>query len=331
MLAKVSITASILLTLQGYTAWGQPKSVTKSLCANPVMRVYTAGDSYFPIGSLLCEGDRIHLKDNGVKVEALCFLNQNFVQLTSGLITSEKCRKPAANIENRCTFQTLKNCPRTRGDGEPENQPIILSPYGNVLLSRTPVFSWHPVPGVTSYKVYLTGYNLDWQFQTNDTKLLYPPDQAELQYGIAYKFTVLALKGEEVINSESSVIYVLPEKQVKDILEKVQKVNALGLPPDEAAYLDLDAVYMSKGLLNETIENMNARIAEGSQNPTLYRVLGDRYLQAWLPQEAKRAYTKAIELSQSSGNISEMVIAQDRVAKLIESYSQLPTRINAAQ
>ncbi|MCC5640157.1 tetratricopeptide repeat protein [Nostoc sp. CHAB 5844] len=323
--------ALVLLIPYSYTAWGQPKSATKRLCANPIMRVYSEGDSYLPIGSLLCEGDRIHPINNGGKVDVLCFLNQKFVQLPSGSITSDKCQEPTANTEKKCTFQTLINCPKTRGDGENKNTPIVLSPYGNVLLDRRPIFSWYPVPGATSYKVYLTAYNLDWQAATSNTRLPYPQGQQELQYGIAYKFSVLVLQGEEVVGSASSVIYVPPENQVQDILEKVKKVNALALPADEAAYLDLDTVYMSKGLLNETIENMNARIANGSQNPTLYRVLGDRYLQAWLPQEAKRAYTKAIELAQSSGNISEMVIAQDRLAKLIESYSQLPTRINAAQ
>jgi len=330
----VAVSSLLLLTLQCSTAWSQSKAVDKGSCVNSIARIYSDGDRYLSKGSLLCPGDRIHPKEIGGKVEILCFLNRKILQLPSGSIsdTASKCREATPGTEKKCTFQTPQNCPKFKGPGEvEENEPIILSPYGSMLLQQRPVFSWYPVPGATSYKVYLIGYNLEWQVETSDTTLPYPPNQPELQYGIVYKITVLARIGEEITSSAPSVVYMLSPSKVRDTLEKIEKVKALGLPPDEEAYLDLDTVYMERKLLNDTIQTMNQRVGAGSKNPTLYRVLGDRYLEAWLVPEAKRAYKKAIELAQSSGNTSELAIAQDRLAILIESYSQLPTRMNAAQ
>ncbi len=81
----------------------------------------------------------------------------------------------------------------------------------------------------------------------------------------------------------------------------------LNLLPDEAAFLDLDTVYMSKRLLNETINTLKKRVVAGSSNPTLYRILGDRYLEAWLPDEAHREYTMAAQLAQSSGSLEDVL------------------------
>ncbi|MBD2472822.1 M48 family metallopeptidase [Nostoc sp. FACHB-145] len=323
----------MLMTLHCCPALGQPQPIARGSCINSIARIYNEGDRYLPKGTLLCPGERIHPKRIGGKVEVLCFLNGKILQLASGSISDapDKCIEATPGSEKRCTFQTPHDCPKFKGPGEVGNEPIILSPYGSMLLSQRPVFSWHPVKGATSYKVYLTGYNLDWQLETKNTTLPYPQDQPELQYGIVYKITILARKQQQTTSSIPSVVYMLSQSDAQNTLEKIKKVLAMGLPADEAAMLDLDTVYMEKSLLNETIQTMNQRVAAGSQNPTLYRVLGDRYLEAWLPQEATRAYQKAIELAQSSGNAEELKTAKEHLRVLQESQSQLPTSMKLDQ
>ncbi|MBW4676572.1 MAG: hypothetical protein KME52_21925 [Desmonostoc geniculatum HA4340-LM1] len=110
----------------------------------------------------------------------------------------------------------------------------------------------------------------------------------------------------------------------------MKQVNELALPPDEAAIWDKDAVYMSRSLLNETIETLKAREAAGSQNPTLYRVLADRYLEAWLPREALREYTLAAQLAKSTNNLDELARVKEGL-KIISFYNQPPTSTNPAQ
>ncbi|WP_225226312.1 hypothetical protein [Komarekiella delphini-convector] len=110
---------------------------------------------------------------------------------------------------------------------------------------------------------------------------------------------------------------MLPQSDAKQILDAVKQIKSLKLPPDEAAFLDLDAIFMSRRLLNETIETLKIRKAAGSQNPVLYRTLGDRYVEARLPEEAYREYTIAVQLAQSNGNLDELEKVQERL-KLIQ-------------
>lgn len=331
--ARVSIVLLMLMILHYSPALGQPQPIAKDSCTNSIGRIYSEGDRYLPKGSLLCPGDRINPKRIRGKVEVLCFLNGRILQLPGGSISDapDKCREATPGSEKRCTFKTPHDCPKFKGPGEAKDVPIILSPYGSVLLSQKPVFSWHPVKGATSYKVYVTGHNLDWNLETNNTSLPYPQDQPEFQYGIVYKITVLAKKPQQTTTSIPSVVYMLSQSDAQETLEKIEKVKAMGLPPDEAVLLDLDAVYMEKSLLHETIKTMNERVAAGSQNPTLYRVLGDRYLEAWLPQEAETAYQRAIELAQSSGNARELETAKEHLRVLKETQSQPPTSIKPDQ
>ena len=62
-------------------------------------------------------------------------------------------------------------------------------------------------------------------------------------------------------------------------------------------------------------------MAAGSRNPTLYRTLGDRYLEAWLPEEARREYTTAAQLAQSSGSLDELEKVQEQL-KLLDIMQQ---------
>jgi predicted negative regulator of RcsB-dependent stress response len=73
---------------------------------------------------------------------------------------------------------------------------------------------------------------------------------------------------------------------------------------------------MSEILLNETIDTLERRVVAGSFNPSLYRILGDRYIEAWMPQKAKTAYIKALQLARFQKNSSEVELVQQRLSAL---------------
>lgn len=150
-----------------------------------------------------------------------------------------------------------------------------------------------------------------------------------MQYGNVYKFSIIANQGDSPVTYSSSVLLVSPESKAQQVMATVRQIKSLNLPPDEAAF-DLDIVYMSQGLLTETINTLKARIAAGSQSPTLYRVLGDRYLEAGLPDSAKQEYTMAAALAQQSDNLVELTKAQAGL-KRTALYSQLPIRTTPDQ
>ncbi|MBD2452467.1 hypothetical protein H6G76_36315 [Nostoc sp. FACHB-152] len=223
-----------------------------------------------------------------------------------------------ANTSPRCTLITPEGCPNRKGPNEEnENTPLIIQPYGNVLVNNRPTISWVAVPGATSYTVQVKSYNVNWVKRVNDTTLLYPPEKEGLHYGSASKIIVIANKDDSAMSADTLVAHLLPEPEVTRINQALEAVNSLNLPPDEV-FVDLDVIYMSEGVLNETIETLKAQVAAGSQNPTLYRILGDRYVEGWLPQQASRAYSKAVGLAAVQGKSDEEAIAKERL-KLLNS------------
>lgn len=323
--ALVSILPSILLLSDISSAGSRTQSVAvvKSGCRNFIGRVSSSGDLYLPSGSRLCQGDRIN-PAKGATVKVLCYLNGNFVYLKHSTVFKEPdtCTVPQ-EIAELCTGLNPSNCYNPKGAGEEKEAPTLISPYGSSMLNTRPKISWSAVSNATNYTVIVKGYEFYWEATVDQktTTLAYPKEQIELQLGNTYKITVIANLRGSLISSEPLVISVLPEKDQKEIAYKVKQINELNLPPDEAAFLDLDAVFMSKSLLNETIETLKTRVAAGSQNPTLYRVLADRYLEAWLPNEALRNYQVANELAKRTRNSDELARVQQGL-KLVEWHNR---------
>jgi len=297
------------------------------LQCNPIGRIISNGDRRFKVGSLLCRGDRLQVA-NGATVEVLCYANRKILHLKSGAV-SNKCTPPANDVGS-CTLENQSYCPKPKGPREEDNTPAIVSPYGSSILSQRPELSWYGVTGATSYTVQVNGVGVSWEKTVKNTDLSYPKEQPGLQFGNAYKITVIANHNEFPIAASTSTVNLLPYSDVKPIVEIVKRIDRLGLPQDTVASLDLDVVYMSKNLLHETIETLKSRVLAGSQNPMLYRVLGDRLLEAGLPESAKLEYTRATLLAKRADNSTELAKAQAGLQR-IQLYSQLPTRTNGSQ
>lgn len=325
----VFIASTLLLHWIG--GWEQYQAIAREACIKPIGRIYSSGDSYLPVGSQICQGDRIK-PVNGRTVKALCYLNGKFLYIKQNTIfdTLNMCAPPKTAIV--CTGRNPSRCNNPKSPEE-QNAPTLISPYGSSMLSTRPQISWNAVRSATSYTIIVSGYEFYWEktVDNNITTLPYPEEQKELPFGNTYKFTVIANMGDNSINSsETLVVSVLSEEEQNAIAQNVKQINELSLPLDEAAIWDLDAVYMSKNLLHETIETLKALVSRGSQNAALYRLLADRYLEAWLPNEAFREYKKAEQLALRTGNSNELAHVQEGL-KIIELYNHPPTSKKPAQ
>ncbi|MFS0519509.1 hypothetical protein ACEYW6_33105 [Nostoc sp. UIC 10607] len=215
---------------------------------------------------------------------------------------------PPQNEAIQCSVLNIVPCPHDyKSPDDQKNAPIVTSPYGSSIINSRPEISWRSVENADSYTVSVKGNGVEWEIKVkNSTILTYPKDEKELQYGNTYTITVINNQGDRPLNYYPKVVHLLPVDDVKRIRDEVKQVKDLGLQADEAAYLDLDAVFMSKLILDESIKTLKAQVVAGSKNPTIYRLLGDRYLGALLPSEAEQAYTIAGELAKSSANKSEL-------------------------
>lgn len=296
------------------SAWGQSQLIALRQCKNVDGKVISSGDRYLPAGSPLCPGDQIH-PDNGATVIVICYLNRKILYISQNNFSdaANKCVPSQVTEADkyRCTNLKPQNCPTTLKGPDDDNsvpRPRLISPYisGGRILTTRPSISWRAVPGATSYTIEMEGNNVNWQIQVNNTVLPYPKEQSQLKIGSTYKITVLAYKGNSLISYAPLVISILPEKEQLEIGSLVKQIDELKIPPDEAAVKDLDTIYMSKNLVNESIETLKARVEAGSKNPEIYRVLADRYLEAGLPDKAFSEYTTAIILAKSSNNLKEL-------------------------
>ncbi|MBD2472610.1 lipopolysaccharide assembly protein LapB [Nostoc sp. FACHB-145] len=291
-------------------------------CNPPLGRIMVKGDKRFEVGSLVCDGDRLEVLNEG-QIQFLCFSTGKIIDLSSGIVSYDKCKKPYLT-DSVCRIDSRNFCARTRkGGGTENNDPIIIYPYHIPTLKPRPEVVWTPVTGATSYSVRFHCHEFSWGRNINQTKLAYPPEEKALPSGSACQIIVFAYKNDNLTSADQSVVLLLSEEEIKQIVDAVEKISKLNLPPDEAA-LDMDTVFIARNLFDETLEKLNNVATRGTRNPTIYRVLGDRYFQAGLLDQAKPQYLKALELLKTINNPTELKKVQEGL-EVIDYYNQLPT------
>lgn len=334
MILRSAVIVSILFFLNWSSAFSQTPSPSiaksKARCEQPVGRVINNKDSHFAAGSLLCKTDLLR-PVYGAKVEVLCYLNRKVLRLGSGSISGQCFPLVEQQQFLQCNRYNRSKCPKRKGPTENNNAPVLIAPYSNVILDTRPELLWTKVAGISSYKVQVSGIDVNWsETVVGDNYLVYPQEQPPLRFGNAYKITIIVSKGDTPATASVTIINLINENQVQQVKKIVQRLDDLNLSQDEAAYLDLDSIYMSYGLLSQSIGSLTARVKAGSATPEIYITLGDRYLEAGLPNQAKPLYQKAIKLAQQNNDVSQVEQAKAGL-KRIEFYSQLPTRTKLDQ
>ncbi|MBD2505016.1 tetratricopeptide repeat protein [Anabaena azotica] len=303
---------SLLLVVSNSTpSWSQQQNLAKSICIKPVGRIINGGDALFKAGRLICLEDKIQ-PANGYSVEVLCHNSRRIVIVTQSNQVKQICGERVSQPRELCV-PTESYCFNTRNP-QGRKKPTLITPYVGRIINPQPLISWLDVPGATSYTVKVEGAGVNWSRKVVQTSLEYPKSEPAMQKGRIYKINVIANNADGPEIATSSHTIVIPQKEeveIKRIIEQVQNLNLAG---DELA-MDLDTVYMSKNLLTEAIGSLKARIEGGSSNPTIYRMLGDRYRETGLLEPktleaANNAYRQALSLAQKQNNTDEIAKAQ---------------------
>lgn len=284
----------------------------------PIGRVLTLGDHRFAPGSLLCRGDRLNLP-SGKKVQVLCYFNRQVLSLSSGIVSAPGRCVPKELGVKVCSGADRSTCSKPKGITATAELPTLHSPYGNALIEDRPPFSWAGVRGATQYSVAVRGPGVQWQTTVKGTSLPYPQAQPGMNYGSAYEVMVIAYQQDSPMGASRSALNLLPETDAKQVAAVVEQLQQLGLSEDQAAYLDLDSLYRGKDLLHESITALEKRLQAGSRNPKVYRVLGDCYLEAGFPNEARKQYKTAAELAKMAEDADELAKAESGL-KLVSNY-----------
>ena len=320
---------TLLLVFTNGVAWATSPSVQvrnslAQINCSPIGRIVNDGDLYWKAGSLLCKGDRLE-PIKGKSVQVLCYLTRQVLYLKAGVVSElEKKCVPPSTTPMPCSIENRSNCLQPKGSIAASGVPSIISPYGSEIATIRPLLAWHSVAGATGYTVTVEGRGVAWEKSVDAAtlRLAYPTNKPSFMFGNAYKITAIANKGNVPFKADFTVVNVLPENTIKRVFNLVKKIENLNLPLDEATLLDLDAIYMSENLLDESIKALE-KVSKTNSNPSVKRTLGDRYLEAGLTREAIYSYEAALELANKKKNQEELSKAKIGIETAI-FYSQLP-------
>lgn len=313
----LTLMALLILWPTSSVAQSQPK---KSDC-EPIGRILKSSQQNL-VGQLICSGSKIVPLAPGSFV--LCYFNPS----------QQKChpkeRTRNSNLE-KCPLPSRSFCKRMKGGSHTE-KPTIITPLGRWLLETRPNFSWSAVPGATKYRLEVESHRKGlWSKITSSTSLKYPDEQAPMSPENIYKVSVIAYKDDAPIVADSSIFRLLESVKFKQLQQTIQLINRLNIDPDQKVYLDLNAAYLNEGLLDQSIKTLEERVQAGSEHPEIFRVLAERYIDAGLPDRARKQYIKAMHLAKLQGNQVALKKAMEGLQALDQYQSQLPERKNGAQ
>ena len=325
----VAIASTLLFSNLG--ALGQTQGIAtqnfQSGECEPIAKIIE-GDRHWASLSKVCKSAQINPEPGG-RVEVFCYLRGSILQVSAGTIGAQ-CLPLSARERSGCSLQNEHNCINIKGPNEDTDAPLRITPYGVAIINPRPMLSWVTTPGASSYIVQVEGIGVSWSLSVPNTRLPYPKHQPALQAGNVYDVNIIAKRGEKFIACQSLLVSV-SEDRAHQVATTIKRLQTLQESPDELA-IDMDAVYNAQGLVDESIAVLSARTKVSSQNPAIYRLLGERYLQGNSVFAASSAYKSAIALAQKVNNPDELALAEAgaKIAAITQSQL-LPTRIKPAQ
>ena len=303
-----SVFSSLILLLSSLAAILVAKSGQTEAKCDPVGRVTSDRDLHHPVGSKLCQGTLISSKN----LDIWCYKTRHPIHVSGwNLDINSICNQARSAISanyDSCSLGNKQNCFKTYKGVINGGEPVVVlfSPYGKELIEKRPNLSWKSFAGATSYRVEVSGPGVSWVRVIATTSLPYPKNESAFQYGNVYRIQVFAERKDTILGNGTTIVNLLSQNETNTIETLVRQVKNFHLLPDEAAYLDLDSIYMSKGLINATITSLEARVNAGSHDPKIYSTLGERYLEAGLPVRAQAKYRIAAKLAEEKADLAEL-------------------------
>ncbi|MEC4982903.1 MAG: hypothetical protein SAJ37_07190 [Oscillatoria sp. PMC 1068.18] len=214
----------------------------------------------------LCLGD-IFITHQDIEAILRCQVNNSAIRI------NEAERRFGANYS--CPLEPSSN---SRNMPRGDDKPLIIS-YGN-LFSQQPTLRWFPPTqgqAVEYYKVELIGGEEPWEKNLiQDTKVIYDGQILELGRDYVLKITAVKEGGSESLSrTELNLVSEAELAQIKVALTQILEID---LESDKEALAIAD-LYLSNELNADAIDILMSSVEKNTQNPDIYRKLGDIYQQ----------------------------------------------------
>lgn len=194
-------------------------------------------------------------------------------------------------------------------------RPLLIAPYGGVLLPQATDFLWKGVDGADRYRIVLDSDRGRIKQVTNDTKA-----QLELHEGTV-SIVTQAMKGDQVLSSSVRTFDVLSQVTAKAIARKLKQIDDFSSPPSEKNLIKV-AILNHDELLNESIGLLENKV-DRDKSTILTRVLADLYLRVGMLYQSRSQYKEAISLAEVHNDTSELKKAEEGynlVSSILSNY-----------
>lgn len=314
----------LCLSSVAIAGWSLKPALADAACSDPVGRIYQTNNSGAPKGKMICVGERLQLVQSSAipSIQIFCFATGQYKVFSYEQIISDTkgCESPKQARPLRLCVSGDPDaivCNTPKGTTSETTELRLIQPYGRAVLTTPQVLGWLPIVNANHYLVQIEGKGVQWQQTVVQSSVLYPAE-LQWQFGSAYTITIAAYTNRgDLISARQTVLNRLPQQAAQEIAARSTQIQQLNLPnPDEVAVFDLTSLYLSHGLLNEAIRVLTARVQANSENPMIYRVLGDLYLAAGAPRFAKPFYEQALALADRKDQETERINARSGLAAL---------------
>ncbi|MBD1902070.1 tetratricopeptide repeat protein [Trichocoleus sp. DQ-A3] len=227
-----------------------------------------------------------------------------------GSAHSRESRWEGVKSPNRTEVLLAHNCRRgetadPRGPLDPLI-PYVISPRRSLLLSDKPKLRWNAVPGASRYTVSLVkGEKMIWETTASATEVVYP-GEPPLEPGSDYLLVIKADNGRSSQEEELPArgFRLLPAAEAQVVKTAIAQLNNQQVT-DKVKALQSAYLYIGSDLKSEAIETLEALIAGGTQEATIYRRLGDLYWRGGVTLLAESNYLEAVKKATDAKDVEE--------------------------
>ena len=243
-------------------------------------------------GTQLGQGDRV---ETGKRASvSMLFSNGNLISLgpdsnitISGNQASGSSRKIGAGMAGNFSDLALRQdntgemgvLMDLRSDATSQ-QIIPISPCNTMISNNMPSLRWESKKPADEFVIRLyDGEGLVWEQRTTATSMEFPENEAALNYGQSYFWSV---EGMDLINSFRSLnqkFTILPEAKIHEIKNKEKKLMEMFAdnPGSSSLYSLLGAYYAKAGLLEDAIKAFET-VRDANPDASLpHEILGGLY------------------------------------------------------
>jgi hypothetical protein len=227
--------------------------------------------------------------------------------------------KGCQSINRTVLIRPGRNMSETRA-GNYSRIPYLISPRNTAILNQQPTLSWNPVKGATSYRVQISGGEVNWTTNVNQPMVIYsgkPP----LKPSVFYEVVITANNGVSTKDIDAPTFFVLSDSDIQQVKTDITQLQQQPLS-NESKTLALAHLYRSKDLNADAIDVLEKLVKNGNRTTAIYQLLGSIYQHIGLNLLAKERYLTALKLAQAEKNLEAQASIQVSLGEVDETLNQ---------